>query len=270
MVYYLPIYFQAIHGNSAVRSGINTLPLVLSLVCSSIMAGIITKTTGYYVPQVIASSIIMSIGAGLLTTLTLTTGSPTWIGYQILFGFGLGLGMQQANMAAQVCLDRKDVFMGVALMFFMQGFGGSIFISVGQQVFTHSIVSKLKNVAGLSTAAIVNAGATDLRGLVPADLLETVLVAYNEALSNTFKVAVACAVATILTGMTMEWRNMKGMNEGTYEKKATKKKSKKEVDEEKDTVSGSVDGADSEKEATDDVEKGLQSPPKSTTEVPKE
>jgi hypothetical protein len=130
MIYYLSLWFQAIKGVSAVKSGIDTLPLVLSLVIASIIAGGLTQKTGYYVPQFLACSVIMSIGAGLLTTLQTDTASKKWISYQVLYGFGLGLGMQQAGMAAQTCLDKKDVMTGIALLFFMQGLGGSIFISV--------------------------------------------------------------------------------------------------------------------------------------------
>jgi hypothetical protein len=93
VVYFLPIWFQAIKGVSAVKSGIDTLHLVMALVLASIIAGEITAKTGYYVGQLIACSIVMSIGAGMLTTLKVGTGHSMWVGYQVLYGVGLGLGM---------------------------------------------------------------------------------------------------------------------------------------------------------------------------------
>lgn len=48
---------------------------------------------GYYVPFMIANGVIMSIGAGLITTFTSKTIHARWIGYQVIFGYGLGLGM---------------------------------------------------------------------------------------------------------------------------------------------------------------------------------
>jgi len=132
--------------------------------------------------------------------------------------------MQQAGMAAQTCLDRKDVMTGVSLMFFMQGLGGSIFVSIGQTVFTHSLVSHLSKVANLNPAMIVNTGATELRNLVPPQYLQNVLVAYNVALSDTLKVAVACASATILAGLTMEWKSLKGLKQGGASGEAERKK----------------------------------------------
>ncbi|KUJ21691.1 MFS general substrate transporter [Mollisia scopiformis] len=214
MIYYLPLWFQAIKNVTAVHSGIDTLPLVMSLVVASMSAGAITAKTGYYVGQLIASSIIMSVGAGLLTTLQVDTGHAKWIAYQFLYGFGLGLGMQQAGMAAQTCLNKKDVMTGVSLMFFMQGLGGSVFISISQTIFTHGLIKYLGDSTGISPNIIVNTGATDLRNLVPAADLGTVLVAYNKALSDTFKVGLACACVTIVAGFTMEWKSVKGLKHG--------------------------------------------------------
>ncbi|TVY37498.1 Rubrofusarin-specific efflux pump [Lachnellula occidentalis] len=214
LIYYLPIWFQAIKGDSAVQSGIHTLPLVLSLVVASILSGAITQKTGYYVGQLYGCAIFTATGAGLLTTLTVHTSTGQWIGYQIIYGFGLGLGMQQAGMSAQTCLAKKDVMTGVSIMFFFQGLGGSIFVTVGQTVFSHSLVSNLSNLATLDTAQIVNSGATDLKTLVPADMLEAVLVQYNAALTNTLKVALALSCATILAALTMEWKSIKGLKQG--------------------------------------------------------
>jgi len=46
--YFLPTWFQAIKGTSAVQSGIDTIPMVLALVVGNISAGQITGRIGYY------------------------------------------------------------------------------------------------------------------------------------------------------------------------------------------------------------------------------
>jgi len=240
-IYFLPLWFQAIKGVTAVHSGIDTLPLVLSLVVASIFAGGLTSKTGYYVPQLIVCSVIISIGSGLLTTLKTNTNSAHWIGYQVVYGFGLGLGMQQSGMAAQVCLDKKDVMTGVSIMFFMQGLGGSIFLSVAEVVFTQSLVSQLSKVANIDTAMIVNTGATELKDIVPAKFLPMVLVAYNAALSNTLKVSVGCAAAGIIASLTMEWKSVKGLKQGGPSGQAAAKKEAAEAavnDTDKTSVNG--------------------------------
>jgi hypothetical protein len=53
MVYYLPVWFQAVQGASAVESGIRNLPLILGLVIFSIISGIGVSVEGHcmYTPR---------------------------------------------------------------------------------------------------------------------------------------------------------------------------------------------------------------------------
>jgi hypothetical protein len=103
VIYYLPLWFQAINNVTAVESGIMNIPMILSLVAASIVTGFSISRLGYYTPFIIMSSIIMSIGMELITTFTVDTGHATWIGYQVIIVLGMGLGMQQANVAVQTC-----------------------------------------------------------------------------------------------------------------------------------------------------------------------
>ena len=236
LIYYIPIWFQAIRGVSALKSGIDTLPLVLSLVLASITAGFLVSKVGYYTPFMIANSVIMSIGAGLISTWTPDTLHPEWIGYQILFGFGLGIGMQQASLAAQAVLSRKDAPIGIALVMFCQQMGGAVFVSVAQSVFTNRLVNGLTNVAGISPTVIVNTGATDLRRVIDPSNLRGVLVAYNGALTKTFTVAVAMSCFSIIGALCIEWKNIKPKKQpDVAESGGTGIDSKAEFDDKNDT-----------------------------------
>lgn len=209
LVYYLPIWFQAVKGTSAFESGIRMIPMVLSLVVGSILNGQITSRVGYYVPAMLFCSVVSSVGAGMITTLDPGSGHAKWIGYQVLYGFGLGFGMQTSGLAAQAVLPREDVSIGTAIMFFSQQLGGAIFVSVGQNVFINSLVSRLSSIPGLSAMSIVDTGATDIQKDVPPQYLPYVLREYNYALTRTFVIATAMSAATILGSLTMEWKNIK-------------------------------------------------------------
>ena len=209
-IYFLPIWFQAIQGISAVQSGIHMLPLVLALVVITISTGILVRVTGYYAPFMIVGTIFLSIGAGLLTTFTLNTPASKWIGYQILYGIGLGFGIQQSNVAAQTVLKKQDVPIGTSLMFFTQTLGGSLFASVGQNIFSNRLVKDLATLPGIESAgAIVSTGATDIRHVVKSQYLPQVLQAYNQALTDVFKVPLALACFSIVGALAMEWRSVK-------------------------------------------------------------
>ena len=212
IISYLPIWFQAVQGVSAAESGIRLLPLIVALVVASILAaGLVTKI-GYYTPFLIAGTVLLSIGVGLLTTLTVTVSEPKWIGFQVLVGFAVGLGQQQAGLAAQTVLSKKDVPTGISLKFFGQQLGGAIFIAVAQNVLEMKLISGLSGVPDFDPYQIVNMGATEIRGSVPSALLPVVLLAYNNAITSLFKVAIGLATISILGALVMEWKSVKGKN----------------------------------------------------------
>ena len=208
-LYFLPLWFQAVKGVTAVKSGIMILPMVIGVTISSITAGVLTKKLGYYTPWMIACSVLMPIGAGLISTFTPFTLHPKWIGYQVLFGLGLGLGQQQASVAAQTALAKKDVPTGASLMMFCQTLGGAVFISVGNNLLDSKLQTGLESVPSIDVDAVTSAGATDLRDMVSASVLPEVLSAYNGALQETFYLMTALACATIVGSLMMEWRSVK-------------------------------------------------------------
>jgi len=218
MVYYLPIWFQAIHGASATSSGIDTLPMMISTTVGNIIGGVFVSATGYYTPMMYALTFLASIGAGLLTTLTVDVQTGRWIGYQILFGLGIGLGMQQSMVAAQASLPLADTAIGTSLPMFGQMFGGSLFVSVAQNVFTSKLLRGLATISGLGMTPqdVVDAGATELVSLFGNDrsLLAEVKFEYNAAILWTFRIALITVCLSSLSVGFVEWRSVKGKRIG--------------------------------------------------------
>lgn len=213
LVYYIPIWFQAVQGVSAVNSGIRNLPMLLAVVVASIFAGGMVTALGYYAPFMIAGTVLMSVGAGLLSTFSPSTASGAWIGYQIIFGIGVGLGMQQPMMAVQTALDIKDIPTGSSVVVFLQTLGGALFVSVAQSVFTNQLVASLQeNVPTLDPKVILVTGATNLQNTVPAELLSGVVAAYSTALTKSFVVSVGLAAFTIVGSVFIPWKSVKGKN----------------------------------------------------------
>lgn len=211
MIYWVPIWFQAIQGVSALESGIRSIPMVLSVVLASIISGVGTTAIGYNAPFYYLGTILMSVGAGLLTTFQVDTGKAEWIGFQIIYGLGVGFGIQQAVITVQVVLPLKDVPVGTALTMFMQTFGGAMFISVGQNVFNNTLLKGIRTSAPkVNPDIILHIGATDLRRAFPAALIYGIQVAYNNALTRTWYIAVAMACLTVFATLVVEWRSVKG------------------------------------------------------------
>ncbi|KAF2642118.1 MFS general substrate transporter [Massarina eburnea CBS 473.64] len=198
-VYYNPIWFPAVKGTSAVGSGIRNLPMMLSAVLLSILAGILVTAQGHYVPYLYLGTIGMTIGAGLLATWTPETASPVWIAYQILFGVGIGFCLQQPMVAVQTVLDIKDVPIGASLIVFTQSLGGAMFVSVGETVLTNRLVKELaKNAPTIHPSEVLETGASRLQTTLNEDVLPAIVLSYNDALSKVFVVATVMAAFTVI------------------------------------------------------------------------
>lgn len=194
---------------SPVKSGIYTLPLVLSIVVASFVSGFTTQKIGYYVPVMYICPCLLSIGLGLMSTLDPDTGSSHWIGYQSLCGFGLGLGMQSSGLAVQRVLPSGDIPVGIALIFLCQQLGGCIFATVGQNLLSNHLVSELSGVSAVDPSQIIHNGATNLASAVPADRMSVVQEAYNSAARSIFLVALGLALVALLSSLGMEWKSVK-------------------------------------------------------------
>ncbi|CAO2658475.1 Nn.00g061980.m01.CDS01 [Neocucurbitaria sp. VM-36] len=207
---YIPLWFQAIKGVSAMQSGINTIPLVLSVVVGSIVSGGLTQRIGYYTPFMILGSSLMAVGTGLLTTWHMSTTTGMWVGYEIIIGLGVGCTMQHPNIAIQTVLPKQDIPIGTAVLSLFQTLGGAVFTAVGQNLYIDKFSSGLERIGDLDPQRILDAGATDWTIIVPPALKQLVLEAYNDALTNgTFFAALIVACLAVPAALGMEWRSVK-------------------------------------------------------------
>lgn len=188
--------------------------MILSNVAGIILSGALTTRFGYNAPFFIASSIVMSIGAGLITTFTVGVSQAEWVGFLFVYGLGVGLGFQQGGVAAQAVLPLSKVSIGNATVMFVQMLGGSLFVSVAQNIFTKELLKNLEalNIPNFSPSDVVNGGATSVRSIVSESVLPDVLVAYNDALVKVFQLVLIMGCLSIIGALGIEWKNMKTQN----------------------------------------------------------
>lgn len=180
------------------------LPMVLGFVVFSALSGALVSAIGYYIQFVYLSLILMALGTGLLSTLTVDAGPGPWIGYQALLGAGVGVGLQAPITAAQTALELKDIATGTAAVIFCETLAGGVMVSVAQNVFANQLGRLLSGVPGLDPRVILDNGATQLKGRVAAEYYPAVLAAYNRALTQTFYVGVGLACCSLLGAVWLE------------------------------------------------------------------
>ncbi|KAF2219172.1 major facilitator superfamily domain-containing protein [Elsinoe ampelina] len=208
--YYLPLWFQAIRGDTAVQSGINSIPTLLSVVSLSLGSGALVFATGYYTWACILAAILTSIGGGLLSTLSISTSTARWIGYQVLLGAGVGLGYQQPIIAVQTALPPEQIAEGTAIQVFMQNFSGAVFIAAAQNILNNRLVQEVSSrKLPVDPSRLFGEGATKLAELVDADDVETLRDAYNDSLVQVFYLASAAAGLSLVGALCIPWLNVK-------------------------------------------------------------
>ncbi|KAF3084453.1 hypothetical protein TWF569_006971 [Orbilia oligospora] len=210
-IYFLPFYFQAVRGTSAVQSGIRCIPYLISVTVASLIVGASVTIIGYYTPFMWASAAIFTVGAGLLYTLEVDSPSSKWIGYQIIAGFGAGMGIQIPFVAVQVVLSPDDMPVGNALAIFFNSLGGAISISVAQNIFSNTLLQQLPKLAPkVNPQLVVHAGATAIRVIISAENLPGVILAYNKAITTCFILPIAVGGVAWLCSLGMEMKSVKG------------------------------------------------------------
>ena len=81
IVYWLPIWFQAILGATPTSSGVEYLPTVISDVLTSVIRSVVVMKLGGWNIFLLFGIAMMSVGSELLTTLYPRNPDGNWIGY---------------------------------------------------------------------------------------------------------------------------------------------------------------------------------------------
>ncbi|KAL2871247.1 MDR family MFS transporter [Aspergillus lucknowensis] len=210
VTYYLPIYFQAAKGVSPMMSGVYLLPTIIAQLIAAGLSGFLVQKLGYYLPFVVVGAVFNAIADGLLSTLAPHTGAGKWIGYQILAGFGQGIGLQMPVIAVQNSLPPPLIPVAMALTMFFTTFFGALFLSFANTVLTNSLRTLVPQYApNVDAQTVIAAGATDLASAVPAADLPGVLVAYSESVNRVMYLCVGAACACFIFAWGMGWKDIR-------------------------------------------------------------
>ncbi|KAK7965755.1 efflux pump [Apiospora aurea] len=94
LIYYLPVYFQAIDGVSPTQSGIRNLPFILSSSMAAVAMGGIISKTGIAMPFLLGGCALATVASGMLYNLDIGSGPGKWITIQLIAGIGYGTAFQ--------------------------------------------------------------------------------------------------------------------------------------------------------------------------------
>jgi hypothetical protein len=183
--------------------------MMITIILGSVIGGFTNAKIGYYTPLAITGSCVMTVEAGLITTFWIDTPGGEWIGYQVIYGIGMGLCFQVPNLAVQAVLPKADQPIGLSLMLFCNLLSSTVFVSVGSNVLNSQLLSRLAGVPGFEPGLVTSGGATSLFDVQPAASRGVVLAAYNKSLQKVFQIALILCCISVIGCARLEWKNVK-------------------------------------------------------------
>lgn len=174
---------------------------------------------------------LLSIGSGLMSTFSPSTPIGKWIGFQIIYGAGRGLGLQmvcsmtpitssttqvvtyslwQPLLAVQNTVPPQLLPIAMALVIFSQSFGAAVFLSLAETIFSNSFRTLISEFApSVDGQSIIDAGATGFRKIIFGADLTGVLLAYAKSIDRVFYMAAGMGAGCFVFAMGMGWKNLK-------------------------------------------------------------
>ncbi|KAK5626610.1 hypothetical protein RRF57_002325 [Xylaria bambusicola] len=209
MIYYLPIYFQAIRGSSPIISGVQNLPYILSAMAGALGGGIFISATGQSTVLMIVGNAFGILGCGLCYTFDVHTSIGKWIGYEIIAGFGLGASLQIPVIVGQVSVESADLSSATAIMLCFQTLGGAFWVAASQAVLVNTLLLSLPSAApGVDPKLVLATGAGQLRDVFTKAELSGILLAYLEGIRATFILSATVVAAAFVVAFFLPWRKL--------------------------------------------------------------
>jgi EmrB/QacA subfamily drug resistance transporter len=199
---FLPTYLQYVKGVSATSSGLQTLPLVVGLLVTSILSGTVVGRTGRYKIFPVAGSLVMAIGLYLLSLMDAHT--PYWAMAlsMLVLGTGIGLCMQVLTIIVQNTVAYRDLGVATSGVTFFRtlgsSFGAAVFGTVYSNVLKGSLPAALAASPGVDPRTVATPKALHAH---PAAQIQPIVDAYAHAIHVVFLAAVPVAVVAFVLAL---------------------------------------------------------------------
>ncbi|MER5687191.1 MDR family MFS transporter [Streptomyces sp. NPDC002205] len=200
-VLFLPLFQQSVQGASATNSGLLLLPMLLSMMIVSLIAGRVTTSTGKYKIFPIIGSVLMVAGLFLLSQMDTDTTRFTSGVYMAVLGAGMGFLMQITMLVAQNSVELKDMGVASSATTLFRTLGSSFGVAIMGALFTGRVQDQMAARGG--GAATAKSAQLDAASL--AKLPDPVREAYQFAVSSgthiAFMVGASVGVIALLAAV---------------------------------------------------------------------
>jgi hypothetical protein len=144
LLYYLPIYYEAVKDYSPIITGIAVFPETFTVAPASIVVGITTSITGKYKWALWVGWILTVLGMGLLYLQDVNTSTVAWVFLNLVPGLGTGILFAGMGIAIPSSAAAIDSAYAVAFFSFFRAFGQGVGVAIGGTIFQNMVQKKLQ------------------------------------------------------------------------------------------------------------------------------
>jgi EmrB/QacA subfamily drug resistance transporter len=189
---FLSQYMQIARGKSPTEAGLLSIPMVVGLFLASALIGRIISRTGRYRRFMLAGTLLITAGLGLVGTMDERTSLVEIAAFMLVLGAGLGMVMQNLVLVVQNAVPLHDLGAGSSLIAFFRSLGGAIGVSVlGALLAHHARTAIVDGLAaqGIDPSEVGGASRVPDVGSLPAPVADVIQHAYGTGIAETFLVA---------------------------------------------------------------------------------
>ena len=188
-IIYPPVFFQAVAGVDASKSGLLLAPFAFTCAVSTLAAGQITDRIGGYKALPLIGMVFLGAGYALLGTITAATSAAAVMSYAMVAGVGVGFVMQTLLYVVQRSSSVRDIGVATSTVMLFRVLGSSLGVAVLGSAFTSTLTSEVdERLPGFPTSEIQ--GAPQKIAALAPDVQAQLHDAFATSLATAFRVAV--------------------------------------------------------------------------------
>jgi MFS family permease len=211
VVFFIPIYFQFVHNDSAIMAAVRLLPCVIIAITFNLLTGHLLSRMRYYMPLYIFSGIFTTLGGALLMAyLSPNTPEAHIYGFTVLIAVGTGVTLQIGYAIAGFKTRPEWIGDAIALQNLSQVGGEVIALVIAGQIFQSKAVQNLSGVLagqGYSAAEIHSAVAgvqSTIFEKLSGDLRDRAIVAITQAIQQSYILVIVAGAVLLFSGAAMK------------------------------------------------------------------
>ncbi|KAI9730407.1 MAG: hypothetical protein M1834_005917 [Cirrosporium novae-zelandiae] len=209
VIYFLPVYFQAVLNKSPTRSGVLSFPITATTAPFSILTGVIIAITGHYRIFHFLGFGLMALACGLFTLFDQNSPMSYWIVFPLILGVGAGLIYTSVVPTVLAGLPESDVATATATATFLRSFGSTWGTAIPAAIFNSRVNGFLDAIPDAAIRQLLaNGGAYEhaAKGFVDSFgdspvLRDYILMIYVRSLKTVWQVSIVFAGMGILVAL---------------------------------------------------------------------